>query len=542
MTHDTTRFFIYARKSTDDLSRQVRSIDDQIAELKTLADREQLCVLEVLTEKQSAKVPGRPVFNRMLERIEAGEASGVLAWHPDRLARNSVDAGRIIHFVDRKLINALRFPIFPFDPTAAGKFMLAIIFGQSKYYVDNLSENIRRGQRQKLLNGLWPQWAPLGYLNDRRTKNITLDPQRAPILRKIFTLFATGKYTYDAITEIGTELGMTSRGGTLLSRAQYHRILKNPIYFGVIRWSGEIYDGSHEPLVSKDIFDRVQEVIRGRRKAKDKVLKPYQYRRLFRCAECGGFITTETQKGNNYLRCTKKKGPCSQRFVREDEVSRQVAVALERIMLDHTDIDSLEERLTAEVADDNKRSESDRVAAEENVVQVDQKIDRLTTAYAENLLTLDEYRRAKAVAIAEKTVAKERMANLSANTSYWLEPTQRFVNSLREATLTTKGTETAKKTELFKKTGSNLKIQDRKIHLDFRGPWKSIEKHGHLAHHEIAARESRAASHGKSSHVVSVAEEMRFELMRPLRAYRFSRPAHSTALPLLRLTHAVYSR
>src|SRR4051794_1179029 len=129
MTGDTTRFFIYARKSTDDLSRQVRSIDDQIAELKALAQRDELCVVEVLTEKQSAKVPGRPVFNRMLERIEAGEASGVLAWHPDRLARNSVDAGRIIHFVDRKLINALRFPIFPFDPTAAGKFMLAIIFG-----------------------------------------------------------------------------------------------------------------------------------------------------------------------------------------------------------------------------------------------------------------------------------------------------------------------------------------------------------------------------------------------------------------------------
>src|SRR4051812_20555590 len=111
MSTNTTRFFIYARKSTDDLSRQVRSIDDQIAELRTLAEREKLCVIDVLTEKQSAKVPGRPIFNGMLERIEAGEAEGILAWHPDRLARNSVDAGRIIHFVDLKHIKAMRFPI-----------------------------------------------------------------------------------------------------------------------------------------------------------------------------------------------------------------------------------------------------------------------------------------------------------------------------------------------------------------------------------------------------------------------------------------------
>src|SRR5688500_9127484 len=157
-----TKFFIYARKSTDDLSRQVRSIDDQIAELKELATRESLHVVDILTEKQTAKIPGRPVFNRMLDRVHEGEADGVLAWHPDRLARNSVDGGRIIHLVDTGAIKHLKFPTFVFDPSPSGKFMLAIMFGQSKYYVDNLSENIRRGQRQKLKNGIWPQLAPLG--------------------------------------------------------------------------------------------------------------------------------------------------------------------------------------------------------------------------------------------------------------------------------------------------------------------------------------------------------------------------------------------
>jgi site-specific DNA recombinase len=144
--NQTKKFFIYARKSTDSEDRQVRSIQDQIAELKELAKKENLEVVDVLVEKQTAKKPGRPVFAEMLKRIEAGEATGILAWHPDRLARNSVDGGQIIYLVDTGVIKELKFPTFWFDPTPQGKFMLSIAFGQSKYYIDNLSENIKQYQ------------------------------------------------------------------------------------------------------------------------------------------------------------------------------------------------------------------------------------------------------------------------------------------------------------------------------------------------------------------------------------------------------------
>jgi len=168
MTKDQTRkFFIYARKSTDTEDRQVRSIGDQISELRELAQKENVEIVDTIVEKQTAKKPGRPMFADMLKRIEAGEAVGILAWHPDRLARNSVDGGQIIYLVDTGVIQELKFPTFWFDPTPQGKFMLSIAFGQSKYYVDNLSENIKRGHRQKLKQGLWPQMAPLGYLNNR---------------------------------------------------------------------------------------------------------------------------------------------------------------------------------------------------------------------------------------------------------------------------------------------------------------------------------------------------------------------------------------
>ena len=173
----TKKFFLYARKSTDTEERQVRSIDDQLAELRELALKENIEIVKVYTEKRTAKVPGRPVFNEMLADIEKGLADGILAWHPDRLARNSVDGGKIIWLLDIGKLRDLKFPTFWFENTPQGKFMLQIAFGQSKYYVDNLSENIRRGIRQKLKNGLWPQMAPLGYLNGQN-KAIVIDRRR----------------------------------------------------------------------------------------------------------------------------------------------------------------------------------------------------------------------------------------------------------------------------------------------------------------------------------------------------------------------------
>jgi DNA invertase Pin-like site-specific DNA recombinase len=128
-----------------------------LSELRELARKENLLVVDELVESQTAKIPGRPVFNEMIERLERGEASGILAWHPDRLARNSIDGGRIIHLVDTGKIRELKFPTFWFEPTPQGKFMLSIMFGQSKYYVDSLSENIRRGsdKKSRTASGRW---------------------------------------------------------------------------------------------------------------------------------------------------------------------------------------------------------------------------------------------------------------------------------------------------------------------------------------------------------------------------------------------------
>jgi len=169
------KYIAYCRKSTDEKDKQVLSIEAQIAELKEFAKRENLNVSEFITEAKTAKIPGRGQFELVLKKIEKGEANGILSWHPDRLARNSIDGGKIIYLLDTGKLLDLKFPSFWFESTPQGKFMLSIAFGQSKYYVDNLSENVKRGNRQKLRNGVWPSKAPYGYINNPKTRGIDID-------------------------------------------------------------------------------------------------------------------------------------------------------------------------------------------------------------------------------------------------------------------------------------------------------------------------------------------------------------------------------
>ena len=205
-------YFIYVRKSTDVEDKQILSVAAQIIELKEFAKRMGLRIAGIIVEKQTAKKPGRPKFNKMLERIENGGANGVLAWLPDRLSRNSIDSGRVIYMLDENIIADLKFPHFWFENTPQGKYMLANEFNSSKQYVDNLSVNTKRGLRQKVREGHCLRLAPVGYINDVRTKTIWVDKKMAEIVRQAFELYATGTKTLDDIAAFLYANGVKTRG------------------------------------------------------------------------------------------------------------------------------------------------------------------------------------------------------------------------------------------------------------------------------------------------------------------------------------------
>ena len=283
------KYFLYARKSTDEDDKQLLSIEAQLEELREHAAREKLEVVREFIEKRTAKEPGRPVFNDMIRRVEKGEADALLAWHPDRLARNSVDGGRVIWLVDTGKLMALKFPSFWFENTPQGKFMLSIAFGQSKYYVDNLSENVQRGLRQKLRIGVYPGRAPIGYANEPRLRTIVIDEATAPLVKKLFETYASGETSYQAISDMANRMGLLTCRSHSIRKSWMRCLLSNPFYIGMMRYKGELYEGKHEPLVSRELFDRVQKMLhqRGRTQERPRDGDPCYFTGMIKCGSCG---------------------------------------------------------------------------------------------------------------------------------------------------------------------------------------------------------------------------------------------------------------
>ena len=473
MNNQTKKFFIYTRKSTDDKDRQVRSISDQLAELKDLALKEQLEVVDVFVEKQTAKIPGRPVFGEMLERMEKGEATGILAWHPDRLARNSVDGGKIIYLVDTGVISEMKFPTFWFDPTPQGKFMLSIAFSQSKYYVDNLSENIKRGHRNKVKEGIWPQMSPLGYVN--KNKRIVPDPEIAPLIKKTFEVYATGSFTLRELRDRFNALGLKRKSGKELAVSNYQKLLKNPIYTGLMLYNGEIHEGKHEPIITKKLFDSVQEVMMRKSKPKSRGLKPFLYRGFFRCGECGCFITTETQKGHNYLRCTKRKNPCSQKYIREEIITSEIQEEIKKVSLP---LDWANWMIAENEKDRQSEVQSSEIFSQktkDEISLLDSKIEKLMNAYLENALSLEEYRDAKSALVNQKQLLKEKLSAFEQKANNRFELTEKFLKFNVELANECTNVE---KLHLYKKAGSNFQIKDRTVFFEPRGAWKTLSDSG----------------------------------------------------------------
>ncbi len=486
------KYLLYARKSTDEEERQILSIESQVTELREFAQKEGLVIVQEFTESMSAKVPGRPIFNRMLELAEREGAIGLLAWHPDRLARNSVDGGRIVYLLDTGKLSALKFPTFWFENTPQGKFMLTIAFGQSKYYVDNLIENVWRGLRQKLRRGEFPGKPPVGYLNEPRLRTIVVDPAKAQLARQMFEAYASGQYNLPQLRALVASWGLVTRSGKPPALASVKRLLMNPFYVGLFRYDGELYEGSHEPLISRELFERVQEVMarRGRAKAKRKHLFPFVG--LLRCGECGCAITAERQKGHHYYRCTKKKGACRQPYVREEALAAQLRQAVQTVSLP----DAWAEKMLKRIEEWKRiKAQASGTAAQsfkEKVASLEAMLERLLDAHLEELISREEYAKRKEKLLLEKSALSARLAEVERQgihshpknpsdvlgTPHWLEPLERFIRAAHQAHSVAVGVNQEALKEWTTRIGSNLRLAGRTVHLSYENHWRLVAARG----------------------------------------------------------------
>ena len=498
------KYFLYARKSTEDEERQVMSIEAQLAELAEFAKRENLEVVEKFIESKSAKKPGRQIFNEMMSKVqEIREPVGLLAWHPDRLARNSVDGGLIIYSIDIGKIASLRFPTFWFEPTPQGLFMLQVAFGQSKYYSDNLSENVKRGIRQKLRRGEWPGLAPIGYTNNLKTHNIEPDPVKAKVVSKAFEEFAEGCHTLESLQERLSFWGVVSKSGKPIAKSMIQHMLTNPVYIGLIKRDGECHEGNFPPIVSQATFEAVQKVLlRKSRPRKSKQPHDFPFTGLFRCGECGGAITAQYAINRwgtryTYYRCTKKFGKCTQGYLQERLLAEQVKERLQTVAL----CEDWKEKMLGQIEmwrkEKVRSSHTFAQNLENKIKEVEQKLDKLVNAFLEGTIEKDTYLVKKEELLKNKTALLEKKGNFGRKGNNWIEPLRNWILSAHYAEKLALSEDFHQMKIFVEKSGSNPTLFHKRIGWDWQKPWPILAERNENSN--LPARQSRFAGQENSS-------------------------------------------
>jgi site-specific DNA recombinase len=524
-----SKYFIYCRKSTEAEDRQVLSIESQVREMRETAAKMNLPVVEVLTEAKSAKAPGRPVFNQMMQRLYRGEAAGIICWKLDRLARNPVDGGAIIWAIKQHGIKVFT-PAQSYGQNDDNVILMYIEFGMAQKYIDDLSRNVKRGLKTKVENGWCTGIPPLGYLNHiskaKGQRELITDPERFPLIRRMWDLMLTGNHTPPRILKIvNDDWGFRTRpmkklGGKPLSRAVIYRIFTHPFYYGWFeypRGSGQWYQGKHKPMVTRDEFERVQALLGRAGSPRPRTQLAFAFTGLIRCGECGAMVTAEEKHhiicGNcrfkfayrnkeqcprcqtrieqmrspvfrhyTYYHCTKSKDPrCPQRSIQAKELEKQIGEYLCRIQISEQfktwAIKYLHELHANEAAARNHILRSQEKAYEDCLKRLDNLV-RLETAPRNadgELLSDSEYSRQRSELLKEKARLEELLRDIGHRVEQWLEITEKtfdFACSARKRF--SQGTMQTKK-EILGAVGSNLILKGKKLFIEAKKPFLILE-------------------------------------------------------------------
>ena len=345
------KYVLYARKSTESEERQILSIESQVKEMLQLAEKEGLEIVDIRRESHSAKDSGqRPVFKEILEDIRKERFNGILTWAPDRLSRNAGDLGSLVDLMDQKLLVEIRTYGQYFRNSPNEKFLLMILCSQAKLENDNKSINVKRGLRTRCEQGLRPGQPPVGYLNERhmdRKCQAIVDPERGPIIKKMFEKVAYEKWSGHKIYNwLKFEINFKSvTGNKGLSLGNIYLILQNPYYYGVFEYpvkSGNFYTGKHTPLITKELFDQVQQQVQSQVIKSEG--KEFAFTKLMTCGLCGSGISADekfkklkngTVNRHVYYSCTKSKDRnCKCGYINEEDLLKQFENLLDKIDLD----------------------------------------------------------------------------------------------------------------------------------------------------------------------------------------------------------------
>jgi DNA invertase Pin-like site-specific DNA recombinase len=361
------RYCLYARKSMEAEDQQALSIESQIKEMTALAEREHLIIADIKREAHSSKEVGqRAIYNQMLSEIRDKKYNGILTWAPDRLSRNAGDLGSIVDLMDQKLLVEIRTYSQKFTNNPNEKFLLMILGSQAKLENDNKAVNVKRGLKTRCEMGLRPSMAPTGYLNEKNVDKkceVLIDPKRAPIIKQIFEKAGNDGWSGRQIYRWLKKINFRTKNNMPLALGNIYLLLRNTFYYGEFEYpvgSGNWYQGKHVPIITKELFDKVQAHLNDNFIPKTES-KEFAFTKLIRCGYCGSGITADEKfkklkdGGVNrhvYYFCTRGKNiDCKNPPLNEQTLIGELINLVDRIDIDELGV---KEKIEQEIARFNK--------------------------------------------------------------------------------------------------------------------------------------------------------------------------------------------
>ncbi len=493
---NSLRYVIYARKSTEDSEKQIQSINDQIDICKKIARELKLNVVEIFQEDKSAKEPYiRGAFYKMIDFIKAGKADAILCWHINRLTRNPVDSGTLQWMLEKEKIKEIRTPERVSKPED-NSLLFAVEGGVARQFIRDHTKAVIRGMDKRLSEGFFQGKAPQGYLNTplllQGSREILVDEERFPLIKKAWKAMITGCYTVPQIHAMLIEWNFTTRkhkkiGGTILTLTGLYKIFTNIFYTGDFSFKGKLYKGSYKPMITLEEFDRVQELLGRKGKARPKQHLS-EYTTFIKCATCGCQVTADHKKklikrGNTYKEyvyyyCTRKNKniKCTEKRITKEIMEEQLIAQLDSITIipefEEWAIDCLKEMNSGEIEERSQIYENLHI----NLVQEQTRLDNLFKMRLDREISSEKYEQEKIEL--ENKIARysKQIKETEDRAKQWLvdaERTFKYVSSAREAFINGGYQE---RREIAMSLGSNFLLHDGKLRYEANEWFEPIKK------------------------------------------------------------------
>ena len=492
ITTSKIKYFLYARKSSESEDRQMASIQSQIDELTKLAKQHNLEVVRIFSEAKSAKEPGREIFNDMMLRIEKGEATGIICWKLNRLARNPIDGGKVSWMLQQGIVEHIQTQGRCFYPTD-NVIVMAVELGMANQFIRDLSVDTKRGLKTKAERGWYPTYTTLGYMHNpikqKGEKEIVVDPERFDLIRKMFDLMLTNANTPPKILEIANEQwGLRTKAGRKVARSTIYRIFTDPFYYGEFEYpkgSGNWYKGHHQPMITREEYDKIQ-IFLGRKGKPQPRTHEFPFTGMMQCGECGAMITAEDkikrQKNGNvhyytYYHCTKRKDPnCTQKTMRKEELESQIMGVLDTIEIpaDFREwaLDVIKETNEKEFSDKKVIIEAQQKAYNACV----QKLDTLIDMRANKEINEEEFLRKKSEIAKEKERLSELMNDSDGQVDDWMDKATTLFSFAELARFRFENGTLEEKKTILASLGSNLSLKDGILAIELQKPLLTLKE------------------------------------------------------------------